>query len=213
MRHERHGNYYYCRHCEYFARKSNTLSMHITLKHTDDKPHKCPKCPKWFKTKSQRNHHVLSKHTESLLQCDYPGCEERFKNQANYRIHWIRKHDDIGRYMRRIDHEDWMCLTCEKIQPKNSLAYHVVTCSPFSPFSAEGKSLHGLVDLPDIDLFDDPEKPVSCLPGPTEKNHTFSALREGNGLKNMEDIDLPINVMDAMLQDEEDVDLDFLLDE
>ena len=44
MRHERHGNYYYCRHCDYFARKSNTLSMHITLKHNDHKRHKCLPC-------------------------------------------------------------------------------------------------------------------------------------------------------------------------
>ena len=90
MKHERHGTYHYCIQCDYFARKSNTLSMHYALKHSDYSPHQCKSCPKSFKTKSQLNHHVLSNHTDSMIQCKHPMCNESFKSQVNYRIHWIR---------------------------------------------------------------------------------------------------------------------------
>ena len=204
MRHERHGKYHYCSHCDYFTRKSNTLSMHIALKHSEHTPHKCRQCPEWFKTKSQLNHHVLSRHTESLIQCTHIGCEERFKNHNNYHIHWIRKHDDIHRYMKKFEGKDWECLTCGKIQPKNSLSYHVVQCSPCSPFSKEAKTRDISIDPLDDDLFVDIEKPDSCTPGFEMVHHTYSALREGQ--ESYEDI--PINAMDSMLESILDLELD-----
>jgi hypothetical protein len=219
MRHERHGNYFYCRHCDYFARKSNTLSMHITLKHNDNKPHKCPKCPEWFKTVSQRKHHILSKHTESLIKCDHPGCEERFKNKTNYRIHWIRKHDDIKRYMTKFDDEDWKCLSCGKLRPKNTLTYHVVTCSPYSPFSEK----YGTIPESDEESDDDDDEPTNevpmdsenpafFVPEPALNSHTYSALNLRNedrcedkeDKEDKEEEDLPINAIEARLREEKD---------
>ena len=194
MKHERHGTYHYCIQCDYFARKSNTLSMHYALKHSDYSPHQCKSCPKSFKTKSQLNHHVLSNHTDSMIPCKHPMCNESFKSQVNYRIHWIRKHENIHDFMKKTRSE-WKCLTCGKVQAKNALTYHVTQCSPCSPFSSEGKSIQELVDQPDIDLFLEPEKPVFCLPSITNP-----------------ETELPINVMDVMLMgNEHDINWDSLL--
>ena len=199
MRHERYGKYHYCIRCDYFTRKSTTLSMHYALKHSEYSPHKCQSCPRVFKTKSQLNHHILSNHTDSLIQCRQPGCNETFKNQVNYRIHWIRKHEDIHNFMVKSKSTgDWKCLTCSKVQSKNALTYHVTLCSPCSPFSQEGKSLQALVDEPDIDPVLEPENPVFF---PTiGTSDTYSALREENRL-DRENNEIPINAMDVMLMD------------
>ena len=81
MRFERHGGYYYCSMCEHFTRKSNALSMHISIKHNKETPHACKQCHLKFKTRSLLQQHIISKHTQSVIPCNHYGCTETFKTQ------------------------------------------------------------------------------------------------------------------------------------
>ena len=125
-----------CPVCPNFSTtKQSTYSMHIIMKHREDKPHKCDYCLKSFAVKTQLQHHITNIHTVSIVQCQHPNCHQTFKNNTAENVHCVKKH------MRRVsmfhtleDKNEVQCVTCEKVFKKNAVYYHVSKCHPLSPF-------------------------------------------------------------------------------
>lgn len=163
MKHERHSTYHYCTLCDYYTPKSTALSMHLAIKHSNKKNHACNLCSQKFYTNSQLRHHKLSKHTDSELPCFVASCTKKFKNDGNRRMHYVRKHMDRKLLMRPCN-GDWKCLHCGKIQPRNSMLYHVIKCNPLVPSEKNYKEIFNnpdpmcmecdSYDFFDTDLFD-----------------------------------------------------------
>ena len=202
MRHEIHSSYHYCKFCDYFSRKSNALSMHLAMKHSKHHPHKCPTCPKRFPTKTQMTQHVLSQHTRSVISCEYPGCEEKFKTKYGQRIHHMRKHTDLDDFIAPFEKE-WECVECGKTGEKGAILYHVASCSPYSPFTTTGQFLCQEIQTEE----DSPD--IFCQEKPADDSdmEIDMLLEEFQNVPPTHNI--PINVKDDMLASNVlDLDLD-----
>ena len=202
MRHERHGTYHYCTMCDYYTRKSTTLSMHFALKHNSNSPHRCKECPSRFQTKSQLNHHIMSRHTQSTISCIDPACSEKFKNKPNQMIHYLRKHMDLTDLM-KYSFGEWKCLTCGKLNSKNTISYHVMTCSPLSPFTKLGGFIDEEAKLDDNHQFLDTICGV-CTSEPTSLSDPPMCSALGSQLMTVDIEDLPLELI-------EDFDMDGMM--
>lgn len=192
MKFERHGGYYYCSMCEHFTRKSNALSMHISIKHHKETPHACKQCHLKFKTSSLLQQHVISKHTQSVIPCNHYGCTETFKTQTNQQIHFVRKHIGLENLMIRTLNHQWRCLTCSKIMDKNAMTYHVSLCSPKSPFCKKNAECF----TPDLSRIN-----KEYLAGITETAIDDKDIDKENAT-DIENV-MPMNMMDACLTTED----------
>lgn len=204
MRHEVHSSYHYCKFCDYFTRKSNTLSMHIAMKHSNNRRHTCPKCPKDFSTKTQMTQHVLSHHTQSVIDCEYSGCKEKFKTKYGQRIHYMRKHTDLDDFIASYENE-WECVECGKTGEKGAILYHVTSCSPYSPFTTTGQFLCQEIQTKE----DSPD--IFCEEKLSDDNSYMEIDMMLEEFQNVPpNYDIPINAMDEMLASNElNLDLDF----
>ena len=200
---ERHGPYRYCRQCDYFTRKANTLSMHVANTHGNN-VHDCKLCNMSFPTRGKLFHHNLSYHTEGTVKCQKAGCELLFKSETNHRIHYVRKHLDCKEMMMNLEYDKsfWKCTTCGKEQKKQAIMYHVASCSPLSPFSALGK-LEPLND-------DDESFFYTCRPcDPIAE----VVVEEDGPVEHCYDINFDLAISDDAMKDDssDDEDLDMLL--
>ena len=136
MRQEIHGPFRYCRSCDFFTRKANTLSMHVSLKHSTENNHTCPICPAAFPTRAQLVQH-LPKHTTGSIKCLDLNCKLLFKTSTTHRTHHIRCHMDKELLYTKLlySSDKCKCLTCGDLFSNNAIIYHVSGCSPLSPFS------------------------------------------------------------------------------
>jgi len=142
MRQEMHGALRYCRKCNYFTRKANTLSMHMMLKHATKHSHFCQSCPASYPTQIQLKHHAI-KHVSATIKCISKECLLQFKTTATQRTHYVRRHIDRDALYTKLLIETDMCkcLSCAAIFTINAIVYHVSSCSPLSPFNKSAIAL------------------------------------------------------------------------
>lgn len=85
---------YCCPYCDYKANKTNTLSMHLRNKHSNEcgwetKQHNCDKCEQVFDMKSKLVQHKKRFHNIEKKKC--PCCPKTFKLNGVY-AHIVNKH-------------------------------------------------------------------------------------------------------------------------
>jgi hypothetical protein len=146
MRQEIVGQRRYCQGCPFYTRNGNTLSMHVARKHRAPQE-TCLDCFQLFTTKGALFHHVLSKHTEKTIKCTVETCPRKFKTKTNQRIHYMRNHTNLADYMQEVPYThdevinkkdtEYKCVACGKRGSQNTILYHVIQCSPLSPFSSK----------------------------------------------------------------------------
>ena len=136
MRQERHGPFRYCQSCDYKHRNANSLSMHVSRKHSDEQNHFCTICPESFPTQTQLGHHLVNYHSVASINCKNSLCTLKFKNSTTHRTHFVRCHMDKKLlYRKTMANDRCFCLTCESTFSDNAIIYHVSGCSSMSPFS------------------------------------------------------------------------------
>lgn len=135
MRQERHGPFRYCTDCDYKSRKANTLSMHVSRKHSNEQNHFCPICPDAFPTQTQLGHHLVNKHSDATINCADKLCKLRFKNTTTQKTHYVRCHMDKKFLYIKKKEGRCKCISCGDISSLNAIIYHVSGCSPLSPFN------------------------------------------------------------------------------
>ena len=195
------GKRRYCRECDFFTRNANTLSMHVSRTHRQGHI-ECTKCDDLFTTKGTLFHHMLSKHTDKTIECSFETCTHQFKTETNHRIHFIRKHTKIEEFMMPVENtNEFKCIECGKRGGANTIVYHVILCSPLSPFSPKAVQdplddlemlaeleenvdfFHAEETLVDLEMLDDLENGAFCLE------------------VNVAERDLPINVFDEEIEE------------
>ena len=121
---------------DFSTKKQSTYSMHIIMKHREERPHRCDYCLKSFPVKTQLQHHITNIHTVSVIQCQHPSCHQTFKNNTAENVHQVKKHMKHITTFRVLegDKGSAQCVTCEKVFKKNAVYYHVSKCHPLSPF-------------------------------------------------------------------------------
>lgn len=135
MKHERHGCFRYCQSCDYKNRNANSLSMHVSRKHSTIMNHFCHICPESFPTQTQLGHHLVNKHSVATISCQNSLCTLKFKNSTTHKTHFVRCHMDKKLLYCKTMSGRCKCLTCGDIFSLNAIIYHVSGCSSLSPFS------------------------------------------------------------------------------
>lgn len=128
-----------CPYCDYRTSKQSTLSMHIAMKHDNERrPHCCPYCSLTFRVRTQLHHHVTNHHVQPWIKCEDPDCSLTFKNPTTAKVHYVRKHLDHKTLFKSVlpPQDDLVqCLSCSKVCKRPSIFYHLAQCSLDSPFS------------------------------------------------------------------------------
>ena len=169
-----------CPYCSYQTEKASTLSMHISMKHSNKRKHECPECHLRFSQKTQLEHHFLNHHSDSDIECPDKDCTMRFKTHTNQQIHYVRKHMDAKTLFAYYEGNEYECLFCDYIGKPAAMYYHAAHCSPCSPFyntSAMRPIKRRRMDTEDEDEDEDesedeqdqPVQEVHIIPDPNEK--------------------------------------------
>lgn len=122
--------------CDFYTKKNSTLSMHLSIKHNNNKyTHYCTFCDEGFPSKSLLSHHTINHHGSADITCKHPSCNKKFKHDSNHKIHFVRKHMKKEDLFYKMKNGLCCCLTCNKLFTVNAVYYHVSQCSPMSPFT------------------------------------------------------------------------------
>jgi len=131
-----------CDICDYETKNSSTLSMHVSMKHSLTKKHKCPQCPKLFAEKTQLIHHFVNNHCEADIPCGFPGCPHLFKNATTQKMHYVRCHLKDKKLFAPSSMKGCVtCLTCNIFLKRANMMYHLAQCSVESPFCTNTDAL------------------------------------------------------------------------
>jgi len=126
----------FCHICDFETPKQSTLSMHITMKHGTKRAHKCRDCGKTFSAQTQLNHHRMNHHSRQQHLCMHPDCTHKFKNPTTHKVHYVRRHmNNKSLFTVQDDKVTSRCNICDEYFKKDSIYYHLATCSSESPFS------------------------------------------------------------------------------
>ena len=118
------------------------MSMHVSMKHSLAKKHKCPQCPILFAEKTQLIHHFVNNHCEADIPCGFPGCPHLFKNTTTQKMHYVRNHlKDKKLYAPSSMTGCVTCLTCNIFLKRANMMYHLAQCSAESPFCTNTDAL------------------------------------------------------------------------
>jgi len=124
-----------CNYCDYETQNGSTMSMHVSMKHSPTKKHKCPKCPKLFAEKTQLIHHFVNNHCDADIPCGFPECPFLFKNTTTQKMHYVRSHlKDKELFAPSSIKGQVTCLTCNIFLKRANMMYHLAQCSTESPF-------------------------------------------------------------------------------
>lgn len=181
-----------CKICDYETKNSSTMSMHVSMKHSPTKKHKCPKCPKLFAEKTQLIHHFVNNHCPADIPCGFPECPFLFKNTTTQKMHYVRCHlKDKELFAPSSFKGQVTCLTCNIFLKRANMMYHLAQCSTESPFCINVAALQkkkldeGIVEL--AGLSDDEDEIIWGQPAKQANKHRDEHKDED---KDKEDEDL-----------------------
>ena len=124
-----------CSKCTFSTHKQSTFSMHMLMKHSNKKPHKCTLCSATFSVKTQLQHHMINKHTKNVIKCQHHQCNMTFKHNTAEMVHYMKRHVKHEDYFETFGNENLTrCLHCHNTFTKAAIYYHIGKCNPQSPF-------------------------------------------------------------------------------
>jgi len=105
-----HVNHYKCPLCDMTCAFPANLRHHIQYKHSEYRPHCCPRCPYMAKTHYDLTKHLNNHELESTYECDVDGCDFSSVSLECFKKHG-RQHDlqEAGIAKRR-----FQCHVCAK---------------------------------------------------------------------------------------------------
>lgn len=167
----------YCQQCDYETLKQSTLSMHISMKHSTKRSHKCRDCEQTFSAKTQLNHHRMNRHSRNQSKCLHPDCKHIFKNPTTHKVHYVRRHMNVkSLFTVQEDKTTIQCNICDDSFMKDAIYYHLAMCSSDSPFSQNygGPALQQQMFMRMED--DDSESDAEAETADTEEVEEYASL-------------------------------------
>lgn len=123
-----------CKVCGKITQKQNTMSTHVTTKHTSRRDHECPDCGELFVQSSALRSHMRTHGDGEKHICGFDDCEVECSALSNLCVHIMRTHfpGDCKKYAVEIESETgkkFSCRNCEKgFNSQTALYYHLYNC-------------------------------------------------------------------------------------
>ncbi|CRK86776.1 CLUMA_CG000608, isoform A [Clunio marinus] len=78
-----------CKICGNFFHNKDSLKAHMIIKHNEKSlgDFRCDECPRHFFIRSYLNRHKKVHLLEKNIDCEFPGCEKKFKTMRNMKSH------------------------------------------------------------------------------------------------------------------------------
>lgn len=131
---KREDGSFQCKICNKVTEKQNTMSIHVTTKHTSRRDHECPDCGELFvQSSALRSHMKIHNETEKHI-CGIDGCDVECSAVSNLYVHVMRAHFEKDCKTYGIETEDevgkrFSCGHCEKgFNSQTALYYHLFNC-------------------------------------------------------------------------------------
>lgn len=102
-----HVNHYKCPYCDMTVPTPSSLKLHLSYRHSDEKPHACRYCEYRCKTENDLWKHLESHREGPSYQCAVEGCTFAARSQSAYRAHHSKVHE--GKELPK-----YSCHLCEK---------------------------------------------------------------------------------------------------
>jgi hypothetical protein len=130
---------YTCEYCDYVTPKQSTMSEHFARLHpvaAGRQLHafECEHCERRFQTSTQRQHHIINKHSEASYCCPLKACGKMSKNHTTMLTHYVNRHMDKNLCIVIDAENNVQCKCCQKYMKMASVSYHLAKCNPLSPF-------------------------------------------------------------------------------
>lgn len=124
-----------CNVCGKITEKQNTMSTHVTTKHTTRREHECSECGETFVQSSALESHMRKHEEPTKYECGIDGCKVECAAASNMCVHVMRAHfvELCAENTVIIQNEDepkkYGCKSCEKtFNSQTALLYHLYSC-------------------------------------------------------------------------------------
>ena len=125
------AGHFVCPHCHVVKKNQNTMHYHYKT-HDDDL--KCKHCREQFTELRTLNTHIRIRHPDETkkisLDCPHEGCDKKFDNKGNRRIHYFRIHlkDVVDKLVDKKE-AGYTCKGCDKeLVSQTAIYYHIGDC-------------------------------------------------------------------------------------
>ena len=125
--------HFVCQFCDQVKKNQNTMHYHLK-KHEGTLGYECNLCKKQFLHKNSLELHKTAKHTnerKDCLECPEEGCEFKALTKANMMIHHMRIHKKALslKNLQKNDGGDCSCKKCKKdFSSDTGFYYHAYKC-------------------------------------------------------------------------------------
>lgn len=124
-----------CNVCGKITEKQNTMSTHVTTKHTSRREHECTECGETFVQSSALESHMRKHEEVPKYRCGIDDCTVECSATSNLFVHVMRSHftkeceTNTEIIKDEEDRKKYGCKKCEKIfNSQTALLYHFYEC-------------------------------------------------------------------------------------